>query len=192
MWSEPLYTAAEMRAAEDGYSGTTLELMERAGTAVAEAALRDYPDAGRFAIACGTGANGGDGFVVARKLQEAGRAVHVRVVGGEERIGDAAENLRRARELGIPLVGGWEAADVAVDALFGTGFTGAPRDEAAQRIEELNRLGVPIVSVDLPSGVDASTGEVAGPSVHATRTVTFHGRKVGLAVAPGRFHAGEI
>jgi NAD(P)H-hydrate epimerase len=79
-----------------------------------------------------------------------------------------------------------------VDALFGTGFSGKPRRDAALRIEELSTLGVPVVSVDVPSGVDASTGEVAGIAVRAELTVTFHGRKVGLAVAPGRFHAGEV
>ena len=193
MWAEPLYTAAEMRAAEEAYSGTTLELMERAGTAVFEAVVREHGDARRFAVACGTGANGGDGFVVARKLHEAGRDVCVLLVGSEEKVrGDAAENLLRARQAGIRFADGWDAADVVVDAVFGTGFAGAPRDEAGERIAELNALEAPVVAVDLPSGVDASTGEVEGLAVKAAHTVTFHGRKVGLAVAPGRFYAGEV
>ncbi len=79
-----------------------------------------------------------------------------------------------------------------MDALFGTGFSGKPRDDAARRIDDLNGLGVPILSVDVPSGVDASTGQVAGAAVKADATVTFHGRKVGLVIAPGRFHAGEV
>ena len=79
-----------------------------------------------------------------------------------------------------------------VDALFGTGFHGEPREEAAATIERINAAGAPVVSVDVPSGVDASTGEVAGPAVRAALTVTFHGRKLGLAVAPGLFHAGEV
>jgi ADP-dependent NAD(P)H-hydrate dehydratase / NAD(P)H-hydrate epimerase len=193
MLLEPLYTAAEMRAAEEAYPGTTLELMERAGTAVAEAALRKYSDARRFSVCCGTGSNGGDGLVVARKLHEAGREVAVRLVGSEDKVkGDAAENLRRARQLGLRFTGEFRARDVIVDALFGTGFTGAPRDETAHIIEELNGLDAAVVAVDVPSGVDASTGEVAGPAVKAAHTVTFHGRKVGLAVAPGRFYAGEV
>ena len=192
-WSEPLYTAREMRAAEEAYDGTTLELMERAGTATAEAALRDYPDARRFSVWCGTGANGGDGFVVARKLREAARDVELLLVGREDRIeGDAAENLRRAKELGLAFTDTPGPADVAIDALFGTGFRGEPRREAAERIEALNAAPVPVVAVDVPSGVDASTGEVAGAAVRAERTVTFHGAKVGLVVAPGRFHAGEV
>ena len=190
---EPLYTAAEMRAAEEAYPGPTLELMERAGAATAEAALRHYPDARSFSVWCGTGSNGGDGFVVARLLHEAGREVEIFLLGGEDKVkGDAAENLRRARGLSIPFVALPGAPDVVVDALFGTGFSGSPRREAADRIEALNAVPVPVVAVDVPSGVDASTGEVDGAAVDADRTVTFHARKVGLAVAPGRFHAGDV
>ena len=81
---------------------------------------------------------------------------------------------------------------VVVDALFGTGFSGAPRAEAAALIEAINALDAPVVAVDVPSGVDASTGEVAGAAVEAALTVTFHGEKVGLRVAPGSFHAGRV
>ena len=158
----PLYTADEMRAAEQGHDVEAM--MERAGRAVADAVLRRYPDARRIAAVCGKGANGGDGRIALRLLAEAGRKT------GEE----------------------LEGADVVIDALFGTGFHGAPRDDAAERIEQINGAGVPVVAVDLPSGVDASTGEVAGAAVDADVTVTMHGPKVGLAVAPGRFHAGEI
>jgi NAD(P)H-hydrate epimerase len=82
--------------------------------------------------------------------------------------------------------------DVIVDALFGTGFSGEPRPDAAALIERINGGGAPVFAIDLPSGVDASTGEVAGAAVRADATVTFHGRKVGLEVAPGRFHAGAV
>jgi NAD(P)H-hydrate epimerase len=85
-----------------------------------------------------------------------------------------------------------EGADVVLDALFGTGFHGAPRDEAAALVERINASGATVVSVDIPSGVDASTGEVPGAAVEAKLTVTFHGRKVGLAVAPGRYLAGDV
>jgi NAD(P)H-hydrate epimerase len=192
-WVEPLYTAGEMREAEATYEGPTIELMERAGAAAAEGVLRRFPDAARASVWCGPGANGGDGFVVARLLHQAGRQVEIRLLAEESRIrGDAAENLRRIRELGLPLVSEAGPADVVVDALFGTGFSGAPRREAAEAIELLNASGDPVVAVDVPSGVDASTGETAGAAVRATVTVTFHAPKVGLAVAPGRFHAGEI
>jgi NAD(P)H-hydrate epimerase len=190
---EALYTADEMRAAEAAYAGRTIELMERAGRRVAEEALGRFPDARRVAVWCGTGANGGDGFVVARELARARKDVVVRLLGAESKVtGDAAVNLARAKRDGVAFVDEPGPADLVVDALFGTGFTGAPRPEAARAIEEMNAAEVPIVSVDLPSGVDASTGAVAGPAVQAAVTVTFHAPKVGHAVAPGRFHAGRL
>ena len=158
---EPLYTAAEMRAAEEGHD--VEQLMERAGRAVAEQILGRFPDGRSFAGVYGRGANGGDGRIAAELL---------RANGWEElAIGDA---------------------DVVIDALFGTGFRGAPREEAVQLIRAINASGAAVASVDIPSGVDASTGEVPGDAVRATLTVTFHGRKVGHEVAPGRFHRGEI
>ena len=192
MWAEPLYTAAEMRAAEEKYDGPTVDLMERAGTAAVETLLNRYPEPRTFSVWCGTGSNGGDGFVVARKLREAGRKVEIRLLGDESKVkGDAAESLARARKVGLDLTDGG-AGEVVVDALFGTGFSGKPRPQAARAIEELNALGAPVVAIDVPSGVDASTGEMSGPAIQAELTVTFHGPKVGLAVAPGRFQAGEV
>jgi NAD(P)H-hydrate epimerase len=169
---EPLYTSAEMRTAEERYHGTVEELMERAGAAVARVGLELYPRASRWTVVCGGGANGGDGRIAARELERAGRDVHVT----DAKAGES--------ELGEP--------EVIVDALFGTGFVGEPRPDAAALIEQMNASPAHVLSVDLPSGVDASTGEVAGAVVDAEATVTFHGRKVGLVVAPGRFHAGTV
>jgi hydroxyethylthiazole kinase-like uncharacterized protein yjeF len=163
---EPLLTAEETRAAEEAYQGSLDELMERAGTAVADVVLRSFP--GRVTVVCGRGNNGGDGKVCARVLAAAGREVHV--VDG---VGD----------LGTP--------DVIVDALLGIGLRDAPREDAARMIELINASGRPVVAVDVPSGVNASTGEVPGVAVQAAVTVTFGSAKVGLAVAPGRFHAGS-
>ena len=158
---EPLYTAAEMRAAEEGHDVPVL--MERAGRAVAEEALRRYPEARSFSAVCGGGANGGDARIALEVFRAAGRAA-------EEGLG----------------------GQVILDGLFGTGFRGAPRPEAAQQIEAMNAAGVPVVAVDLPSGVNADTGEIEGAAVRADVTVAMHGRKVGNAVAPGRFHCGEV
>ena len=158
---EALYTAAEMKAAEEGHD--VEELMERAGRAVADEILTRFTAARTFAAVWGGGANGGDGRIAAEFLRSS---------GWEERlVGDA---------------------DVVIDALFGTGFHAAPREEAAQQIRAMNGSGAPVVAVDIPSGVDASTGEVPGEAVSAELTVTFHGRKVGHEVAPGRFHRGEL
>jgi NAD(P)H-hydrate epimerase len=142
-------------------------MMESAGRAVAQAVLRRYPRARRVAAVCGKGANGGDGRIALRILAEAGR--------------ETTEELDSSGDV-----------DVVIDALFGTGFHGEPRANAAAQIERMNAADAPIVAVDLPSGVDANTGEVAGAAVDADATVTMHGRKVGLVVAPGRFHAGDV
>jgi ADP-dependent NAD(P)H-hydrate dehydratase / NAD(P)H-hydrate epimerase len=166
---ELLYTAAEMRAAEErypNYPDSIPELMERAGAAVAQEAMRAFPDARRFACVCGGGSNGGDGRVAARVLRDAGL------------VADETSDLA--------------GYDVVVDALFGTGFHGEPRPDAAELIERMNVAEAPVVSVDLPSGIDASTGEIAGVAVDADLTVTFHALKVGLVVAPGRLHAGDV
>jgi NAD(P)H-hydrate epimerase len=163
---EPLYTAEEMKRAEAGHD--VGELMARAGRAVAEEAMRRFPDAQRFVAVCGGGANGGDGRIALEVLESAGK------------ISRAAEDA--------PV----EEADVIIDALFGTGFHGEPRDDAARAIEAINATGKPVVAVDLPSGVNASTGEAAAACVQATVTVTMHAPKVGNEVAPGRFRCGEV
>jgi ADP-dependent NAD(P)H-hydrate dehydratase / NAD(P)H-hydrate epimerase len=137
-------------------------LMQRAGTAVAEELMRRFPDARRIALHAGGGANGGDGRIAAEVLQAQGREVVD------------------------------ERPDVVIDALLGTGLKGEPRPETSALIERINAAAAPVVAVDIPSGVNASTGEVAGGAVRADVTVTMHGPKVGLAVAPGRFQAGDV
>lgn len=165
-WIEPLYTAEEMRRAEEGHDVEAM--MERAARAVADAVLRRRPDATSVAVVCGQGSNGGDGRIAARMLEAAGRTVSVvEAVAGAE----------------VPPAG------VVVDALFGTGFSGEPRPDAAALIAQMTG---DVVAVDVPSGVDASTGEVRGAAVRASATVTMHGPKVGLHVSPGRAHAGEV
>jgi NAD(P)H-hydrate epimerase len=163
----PLLTAEETREAEEAHPGSLEELMERAGTAVADVVDERFP--GRVAVVCGGGNNGGDGRVCARVLRERGREV-VQVDG--------------FGELGEP--------DVIVDALLGIGLKDSPREDVARMIERINTSGRPVVAVDVPSGVNASTGEVPGAAVQADVTVTFGAAKVGLAIAPGRFHSGSV
>ena len=167
---EPLYTAEEMRAAEAGHDVDVL--MERAGAAAAQVALQVFNGAERWTFVCGGGANGGDGRIAARHVEAAGKQVTI----VDAKAGDA--------DLGEP--------QVIVDALFGTGFAGEPRPDAAGLIEQINGSGAPVLAIDLPSGVDASTGEVATVAVSAVETVTFHGRKVGLVVSPGRLRSGTV
>jgi hydroxyethylthiazole kinase-like uncharacterized protein yjeF len=198
-WCLPLPDAATMRAIDrwaiDDEGVPSLDLMERAGTGVAWAVEELAPD-GPVAVICGKGNNGGDGLVAARLLREAGREVLVLTTGSPEELGgDARENLLRLP--GVPPVqlasGGPLGGSAAiVDALLGTGFAGEPRGTVAEAIDAVNAAGAPVVSVDAPSGVDASTGVVCARAVRADVTVTFHAAKPGLWIHPGKAHAGEV
>jgi NAD(P)H-hydrate epimerase len=186
-----------------------LDLMERAGAGVARAVER-LAGGAPVAVVCGKGNNGGDGLVAARLLREAGGQVTVACVAPPaEFAGDARVNLERLPGPGPVRLSGasWGEAEpqpmtaassalagarAVVDALLGTGFQGEPRGAVAEAIDAINDLGAPVVSVDVPSGVDASTGVVAGRAVRATLTVTFHAAKPGLWIHPGKAYAGEI
>jgi ADP-dependent NAD(P)H-hydrate dehydratase / NAD(P)H-hydrate epimerase len=200
-------TAAEMRELETraiselGIAGVVL--MERAGLAAANEVLARYPGSRVVTVLCGAGNNGGDGFVVARHLHAAGVVAEVFLTGSATRLaGDARTNFEIASRLGVPihervaparLRRGVRRADVVVDALLGTGFSGRPRPGAAALIEAVaSASSGPVVALDVPSGVDSSTGAVEGAAVTAELTVTFHAPKVGLVVAPGRFHSGTV
>jgi NAD(P)H-hydrate epimerase len=199
-WLEPLPDAETMRgvdrwAIEDrGVSG--LDLMDRAGTGVARA-VEVHSGDGLVTVVCGKGNNGGDGLVVARLLRETGREVTVVCVApAEEFTGDAAANLARLPgEVPVTLANGAaaiERASVIVDGLLGTGFGGEPHGVVAEAIARVNAADGAVVAVDVPSGVDASTGVVSGEAVNADVTVSFHTSKPGLWIMPGKRHAGEV
>ena len=197
-WLRPLYGAEGMRAVdawairEQGVP--SLELMEAAGGAVAEAVAGLSPQ-GTVRIVAGKGNNGGDGFVAARLLAALGFEVEVLLLWpAEELRGDAAANLARvgAELAGEDLDSRLAGSGAVVDAIFGTGFAGEPREPARAAIEAVNRCGAPVVACDIASGVDASTGEVAGIAIEADITVSFHAAKVGQRVAPGKWHTGEL
>ncbi len=195
---EPLPDAAQMAAidawATDVGGVGSLELMERAGARLARLADELAPE-GLIVVVCGKGNNGGDGLVAARILRGEERSVEVRCPADPSSLStDARTNLERLpgepprRELG-PV-----AADAAlvIDAVLGTGAAGAPRGDAAAAIAAINAAGAPVLAADVPSGVDASTGEVAGVAVRARATGAFHAAKPGLWIAPGKEHAGEV
>jgi hydroxyethylthiazole kinase-like uncharacterized protein yjeF len=197
-WLTPLPDAEKMRAIDrwaiedQGVPGS--DLMERAGAGVASAVEAHVAD-GPVTVVCGKGNNGGDGLVVARLLRDAGRAVTVVCVASpDEFTGDARASLERLPgEAPVGLgVGVFDEAVVIVDALLGTGFAGEPRGAVATAIDAINDTRAPVVSVDVPSGVDASTGVVSGRAVYADVTVTFHAAKPGLWIRPGKAHAGEV
>jgi ADP-dependent NAD(P)H-hydrate dehydratase / NAD(P)H-hydrate epimerase len=199
-WLEPCLDAEEMRATDrwaiEQQGVPSLQLMETAGRAVAEAAA-ELAGSNRAAIVCGKGNNGGDGLVAARVLREMGFDVDaLLLVPGEQLSDDARANLDRldgARHVESAELGGAIAgAGVVVDAIFGTGFAGTPRDPAASAIDTMNDADAPVVATDVASGVNAASGEIEGRAVAADVTVTFHAPKLGHWVAPGKEHTGEL
>jgi len=197
-WLDPLYEAEEMRAVDawaiEEQGVPSLDLMERAGIGLARAVSK-VARPGPIRIVVGTGNNGGDGLVVARLLRAEGREVEVIAPAPLDGLTDAAAaNLERLPGTAPgPLdPGGLEGSGAVVDALLGTGFSGEPREPVAGAITAINAQDAPVVACDVPSGVDATTGEVAGDAVRATLTATFHAPKAGLYVAPGAFRSGEV
>ena len=176
-WLDPVYEAAEMRAADawaiEEQGVPEEDLMERAGLGLARVTAGVATD-GPVRIVVGKGNNGGDGLVAARLLREDGYEVEVL---------DGTEPFERER---------LADSGVVVDALLGTGFEGSPREPGASAIWAINQQDAPVVACDVPSGVNASTGEIEGEAVSAVVTATFHGSKVGLHVNPGKGHAGRV
>ncbi|HSV23589.1 MAG TPA: NAD(P)H-hydrate dehydratase [Xanthobacteraceae bacterium] len=191
-----LLTNAEMSEADrrtiaSGICGRTL--MENAGAAVASAVSARHPPGSKVAIVAGTGNNGGDGFVAAHELRQAGYRAAVHLVGRRDAIkGDAAE---AARQWDGPLATGtpdFAGAHVIIDALFGAGLDRPVAGEALAAIAAVNGAGVPVIAVDLPSGINGTTGAVLGDAVNAHRTITFFRKKPGHVLLPGRNHCGEV
>jgi ADP-dependent NAD(P)H-hydrate dehydratase / NAD(P)H-hydrate epimerase len=198
----PLFTPAQVREMDRRViaAGTgSLQLMERAAGHLARAVLRA---AGRsyglrVALLCGKGNNGGDGIAAARHLRAAGAWPVVCLTGDPADLSaDAAVQLVRWRAVGGRVrAGGREVldrADIAVDCLLGTGTTGSPRAPYDTVIDDLNARPVPVVACDLPSGVDADTGEVAGKAVRADLTLTLGAHKRGLVLWPARAYTGDL
>ena len=183
---------ADHRTILAGTPGITL--MERAGEAVAAAAVRLVPAGGRIAVLAGPGNNGGDGFVAARLLAQAGYQVTVAgLVAPDGLSGDAALAARGWMGLVDPLrLDSTSGADLIIDALFGAGLDRPVEGEAAAAIEAANRSGIPIVSVDLPSGVDGRSGAILGTAIAAAESVTFFRLKPGHVLMPGRQLAGLV
>ncbi len=197
-WLKPLYDAEGMRAVDrwaiEERGIPSLELMEAAGRALAEAVAGLAPE-GSVRIVCGKGNNGGDGFVAARLLKEMGFEVEVLLLWpAEELRGDAQVNFERieGEQVEGELSGRLAGSGAVVDAIFGTGFEGAPREPALAAIEAINGCGAPVVACDVASGVDASSGEIEGAAVEADVTVCFYAAKLGQRVAPGKWHTGEL
>ena len=192
----PLHAAAATRSLEarvaEGLPPHTL--MQRAGLATAQLALAIAPHAQRYWIACGPGNNGGDGLEAALHLQRWGKQALVTWLATPESApADARAAHARAQAAGVQ----WlpqppDSCDFAIDALLGIGASRAPQGRLADCIARLNALPVPVLAVDLPSGLNADTGTPHGACVHATHTLSLLTLKPGLYTAHGRDHAGQV
>lgn len=207
-----LVKAAEMREmdlnATRRYGIPGLILMENAGLGIVDVIIDRFfegkPEGKKVVIVAGPGNNGGDGFVVGRHLFNKGTLVQFLITTSPENYsGDAAVNLKIINDMGLPcqvlqpdIVYGLKAiiqdADLVVDALFGTGFEGIPREPLASLIRLVNESGNPVLAVDIPSGLEADTGRVAGECIRALITVTMGMPKIGLYLDPGAKYTGEV
>lgn len=195
--SDILLTCDLMREAEQivinrGISGLTL--MQRAGEGVAHHISHRFPQNSKVLVLCGPGNNGGDGFVVARILKENGYSIDVALWGKQTRLkGDA----RTVAEQWDGAVCSLEDINIyeynlIVDALFGTGLTRDIEGLVAETIEKINSAHIPVIAVDIPSGINGDTGQIQGCAVKATETVTFFARKLGHVLYPGRTMSGSM
>ena len=194
---KPLISPKNMRECELAYfasgAAKSIDIMERAALALADAIRAEIPAGSAVWFACGTGGNGGDGTACARILH--GRYRCAIIQPREPKHPDAIENLRRARECGVPVLteAPEETPAAWVDALFGTGLSRAPEGAEAALIRRMNgNRGARIFAADIPSGLDGATGSAFGPCVRADRTVTFQYMKTGLTLADGLDCCGEI
>jgi len=191
-----IFSIARMRSADAaaiaaGIAG--IELMENAGAAVAEAITARFVRV-PVVVLCGPGNNGGDGFVVARRLARAGWPVRVALQGRHERLrGDAATAAKAWSGGTVALEPGvLQGTGLAVDALFGAGLTRPIEGMARATIEAVKEASLPVVAVDIPSGIDGDTGAILGVAAPARLTVTFHRVKPGHLLLPGRDYVGEL
>ncbi|HEY0722063.1 MAG TPA: NAD(P)H-hydrate dehydratase [Gammaproteobacteria bacterium] len=196
-----LYHTAQIRQLEqlaiDEFAIPATQLMERAGHAAFEVLRKRWPWCRNIVVVCGSGNNGGDGFVVARLARQAGLAVRVAAVGTSRGLkGEAAAAMKRAASAGVEIrpfeASSLEGAELVVDGLLGTGLSGTVGEEHLAAITAVNQAGRPVLALDLPSGIHADTGRVLGSAVNATLTLTFVGMKQGFFTGEAPDHCGLI
>ncbi len=193
-----LLTAEEMGRAdrlaiEGGVTGATL--MENAGRAVAEEVGRRFPDHESVVVLCGPGNNGGDGFVAARHLEERGYKVRLGFDGDEARLPADAAAMAKTLHRGTRAAWPRPARRCRCRGRRACSAPGSPvrsRASLPRLIESVNASNLPVIAVDVPSGIDGTTGEVRGAAIRATATVTFFRLKPGHLLLPGRTNCGEM
>ena len=196
-----LYTVAQVRALDrraiDELGVPGYELMRRAAAAAFACLRRHWPQAQRVAVYCGPGNNGGDGYLLALLAHEAGLVAEVLALARPPGEGDAARALAACEQAGVP-VHSWDGtsplpeADVDGDALYGTGLNRAPQPAVATLMERINASGRPILSLDVPSGLNADTGRCPGAAIRATLTVSFIAAKRGLHTGQASAQTGRV
>jgi ADP-dependent NAD(P)H-hydrate dehydratase / NAD(P)H-hydrate epimerase len=196
-----LYTASGVRELDhiaiEERNIAGLELMERAGQAAFDVLCTRWPHARKLAVVCGTGNNGGDGYIVARLAREAGLDVSIIQLGDVSKLkGDAKAAADKCHAIGLQAQSYkpelLKTAAIIVDALLGAGLDREPKGEWRRVIEGINTLAQAVLSLDIPSGLNADTGQVMGVAVKADATVSFIGMKQGLLTAQGPAHCGEL
>jgi hydroxyethylthiazole kinase-like uncharacterized protein yjeF len=192
-----LLTADEMRRAEQITidSGTpALTLMENAGRGVTEEVVRRFARGSKVSVLCGPGNNGGDGFVCARTLRERGYQVRLALICKPDELGpDSKEMARRWDEQIEPLVPrAIEGAEVIVDAILGSGLKGPVNGVVGEIIEQVNERELPVVAIDVPTGIDSTFGNIQGVAFKAVSTVTFFRRKTGQVLLPAKRYCGDV
>lgn len=202
----PFITTDEMREVDramiEDYGITLLQMMENAGRCLAHLARARFlggdPTGRRVVVLAGTGGNGGGGLVCARRLHAWGAAVEVRSTAVPERLGEVPRHQSAILErMGVPVVVAGEdeelpPADLLVDALIGYSLRGAPSGPAAALVRAANGHDAPILALDVPSGLDSTTGTVHEPAVRAAATLTLALPKRGLRAEGARDHVGEL
>jgi len=198
---EPVFTRADARAYDrrciEAFGIPGIVLMENAAIGCATIAGERLAAASRVTVACGPGQNGGDGYAIARHLAIAGHAVEIVALGVPSPGSDAAIMREIASRMGVPIrpfaaEPARVAADFLVDALFGTGLDRPLADEALAAVRWMDASGLPILAVDLPSGLDADTGTPRPACVRATVTATMAATKRGFAASGASAFLGEV
>src|SRR3990167_39046 len=200
--NDPIYSIERIRKCEhlacEQFHISSHDLMERAGSAVYDFLLHRFPRVKKIAVCCGGGNNGGDGYVLARLLHEHGLNVTVWQVGSHNHLPiEAKYALDKCKKIGVSIhlftpTTDLQPSDLIVDALCGIGITQPLRVDMIAMIEKMHVTALPIVAIDIPSGICADTGQVLGIAVQAIATVTFIGLKMGLLTGAGVAYAGEI